>query len=185
MRRRWKKRLLGGLLVVLAIAFVGTIVSFRTLYPLRYEETIDFYAEEYGLSAALLCGVIHSESRFQPDAVSKIGARGLMQITEETFEWAKWRMGDTKTTYADLFLPEVNIRYGGFILKLLLEEFENEAAGLAAYHAGWGCVKNWLANPQHSSDGTTLSHIPYRDTAHYVPTVQKAAQIYRRFYHKT
>ncbi len=176
--------LLGSLLLLIAVAILGIRVALTTLYPLRYEAWIDQYSEENGLSPAFVYGVIHTESRFRPDAVSKIGARGLMQITEETFEWTKWRMGDTETVYDDLFDPQTNIRYGTRLLALLLDEFGGEEEALAAYHAGWGSVKRWLASSEHSADGVVLDNIPFSDTAWYVPKVLKTAGIYHRLYDK-
>lgn len=170
------------LLVIAAVA--GTRLVMTTLYPLKYEEMVDRYSEENGLSPAFVYGVIHTESRFRPDAVSAIGARGLMQITEETFEWTQWRMGDTETVYEDLFDPETNIRFGTRLLALLLSEFGGEEEALAAYHAGWGSVKRWLSDSEHSTDGVVLDNIPFTDTAWYVPKVLKTAGVYRRLYDK-
>ncbi|MEG2204752.1 MAG: lytic transglycosylase domain-containing protein, partial [Oscillospiraceae bacterium] len=127
-RRGW----LAPVLVIL-LAIGASVLAVRIAYPIRYREQVERTSAENGLDPALIFAVIRSESGFRTRAVSPIGARGLMQITEETFEWAKWRMGDKTTVYDDLFEPEVNIRYGGYILSLLLGEFVSTDTALAAY----------------------------------------------------
>lgn len=181
--RRTRRRALTALGVLTAALLAGWM-ALQWAYPLKYTDAVERYAAEYGLSPALIYGIIHTESRFRPGAVSPIGARGLMQITEETFEWARWRCGDDETTYEQLFEPETNIRYGTYIFSLLLKEFGQPEEALAAYHAGWGSVKNWLSTEEYSSDGITLLNIPFKDTAKYVPRVKHAAQVYAGVYGK-
>lgn len=164
------------------LAWFGVGLYYRSAYPAKYQDDVLRYSKEYGLDPSLTFAVIYTESRFRPAAVSSIGARGLMQITNDTFEWAKWRMKDDSTTYEDLFEPAVNIKYGTFILSLLKEEFKSDEVALAAYHAGWGNVKKWLSDLSYSSDGENIDTIPFRDTAWYVPQVQKVQKIYRRTY---
>ncbi len=181
-RRTRRVALTLGLLAVLGLS--AGWAALQWIYPLKYTEAVEKYAAQHGLSPALVYGIIHTESRFRPDAVSSIGARGLMQITEETFEWARWRCGDEDARYEQLFDPEINIRYGTYIFSLLLEEFGQPEEALAAYHAGWGSVKKWLSTEEYSSDGATLLNIPFKDTAQYVPRVKRAAQFYSRVYGK-
>lgn len=164
------------------LALVGVRALLKTFYPDDYSELVERYSAQNGLPVSLVYGVIHTESGFRPRAVSSVGARGLMQITEETFEWTKWRMRDEVTGYDDLFDPEVNIRYGTYLLSLLTAEFGGTNEALAAYHAGWGSVKKWLSLPEYSADGAQLDAIPFADTAQYVPRVLKTARIYQRLY---
>ena len=170
------------LFIVVFLTFVGLNVVSHALYPLKYEEYVDSYSQDYNVPDDLVFAVIKSESSFDPAAVSSIGAIGLMQITEDTFNWAKWRMGDTNTIYDDLFDAETNIKYGTFILSLLLAEFKTPETALAAYHAGWGSAKKWLADNNHSIDGETIYSIPFKDTAAYVPKVIKTCSIYHKLY---
>ncbi|HWP50255.1 MAG TPA: lytic transglycosylase domain-containing protein [Clostridia bacterium] len=184
LRARRTRRRTVMLLGVLAVVLLVGRLALQWAYPMKYSSAVEQYAAEYGLSPALIYGIIHTESRFRSNAVSPIGARGLMQITEETFEWARWRCGDNETTYDQLFEPETNIRYGTYIFSLLLKEFGQPEEALAAYHAGWGSVKNWLSTEEYSSDGVTLLNIPFKDTAQYVPRVKRTAKIYARAYGK-
>ncbi|MEG2174263.1 MAG: lytic transglycosylase domain-containing protein [Oscillospiraceae bacterium] len=171
-----------GLVVLLLVLALRVCVGI--VYPVRYEALIERYSRQNGVPTALVYGVIRTESGFRADAVSPIGARGLMQITKDTFEWAKWRMGDERSVYEDLFDAETNIRYGTYILRLLIDEFEQTDTALAAYHAGWGSVKGWLSKAEHSSDGKTLISIPFANTARYVPRVLHAEAVYHTLYKK-
>ncbi|HZJ77382.1 MAG TPA: lytic transglycosylase domain-containing protein [Clostridia bacterium] len=136
---------------------------------------------EYDLEKEFLYAVIKTESSFKTDALSSAGAQGLMQITPETFEWLQMKMGGEHLVL-DCNDADLNVKYGAYFLKLLLDEFENKNTALAAYHAGRGRVNEWLDNPDFSTDGVTLDSIPYRDTEYYVKKVNKAENIYRNLY---
>lgn len=171
------------LLIFTAVFFTGRGIL-RTLYPLDYIETVDQYAEEYSVPRVLLFAVIHTESGFQPDAVSSAGAMGLMQITPETFHWLQTKTGETLPDEA-LFVPETAIRYGALFYSLLLTEFDNDwFTAVAAYHAGRGQVNIWLSNPEYSADGKTLDTIPSKDTNHYVHKVLQTVEVYYNLYEK-
>lgn len=148
-------------------------------HPLMYSELVEKYAEEYGLDKYLLYAVIKTESSFDPEAVSNVGARGLMQIMEETFDWIQFRLGEENVTvYDDMFDPETNIRYGGYLLSYLMNKFGNVDCAAAAYHSGIGTVSEWLADPEISKDGETLDVIPARNAAHYVDKINTALEKY-------
>ena len=94
-------------------------------------------------------------------------------------------MKDTRDiSYDDLYDPELNIQYGTYILSLLLEEFKTQDTAVAAYHAGWGNVKNWLADPERSANGVDIDSIPIADTDAYVKKVGRTKQIYDKLYGK-
>lgn len=155
----------------------------RTAYPLRYTDLVEAYAGEYGVEPSLVYAVIRTESGFDPEAVSSAGARGLMQLTEDTLDWAVSKSPDKEElTVEDLFRPEVNIRYGVYVLKLLGEQWKVKETVLAAYNAGQGNVRKWLADERYSTDGETLSAIPFGETKAYVEKVLKAQEMYRELY---
>ncbi len=175
--------LLGALAVILVVASVwGYRFYMERMYPIQYQEWVEQYSQEYGVPKSLVYSVIRSESSFRPDAESSVGARGLMQITEQTFQWAQMRHNLTEETFDDLFDPQINIRYGTYILSLLLEEFGSVQNALCAYHAGWGVTQEWLADPEITPDGTTITNIPYGDTRAYVRKVLDTQEIYRELY---
>lgn len=170
------------LLVLFLLFSLVAYVSAKRMFPMKYQETVQQVSKETGISESLLYAVIHTESGFRPEAESHLGARGLMQLTEDTYDWVKFRKKQTTGEYTDLFIPEVNIQYGAWLLELLTQEFVTETAVLSAYHAGWGNVKKWLGNTEYSSDGKNITKIPFRDTAHYVHKVQRAQRIYQLLY---
>ena len=176
-----------SLLVVLALTLsllrLGYQRYMRSAYPAEYNEYIFQYSQEYGFEPSLIYALIYTESGFNPDAVSSADAIGLMQITEDTFEWAQNRANVGEAIPAnELFDPETNIHYGVYILSLLREEFSDEPTMLAAYNAGIGNVRRWLADSHYSEDGSTLIDIPFKETKDYVEKIPKAQKMYKALY---
>lgn len=162
--------------------YSGSRHFYRQSYPLGYSETVMQYAAEYALPPAFVFAVIKTESGFDPNAVSEVDARGLMQVAETTFEWIRGKLGDGDAVFSDMFIPEKNIRYGVFLLQYLYEEFGSFELAAAAYHAGRGAVNGWLQDETLSSDGETLERIPSSVTAHYVNKVMRAYEKYGELY---
>lgn len=189
-KRRHAKRLLIelGLLALAALAAVGAVRYgfdryYENAYPLKYTSLVDAACEEKNLDRALVYAIIRTESGFNPDAQSNVGARGLMQMMPDAYDWVHMRMGrESELDYEQLYDPAVNVEYGTEMLRLLFDEFETQTNVLCAYHAGWGSVKKWLADSAYAPNGKTVSNIPFEDTAHYVSKVNRAAEVYRRLY---
>lgn len=177
--------------VALAVTAVLTATHFykktennleKSAYPLEYTDLVNKAAKEYNLQPALIYGVIHTESRFDPQAGSSVGALGLMQIMPETFDWLQEKRGEAgKYTTEDLYTPSVNIDYGSYLLRYFLDYYGNEKCAVAAYNAGFE-VSNWLEDPNCSPDGMTLDVIPYPETSEYVVKVENAKQKYIELY---
>ena len=169
-----------GVLVALGVVKlfdVGDVIQELTL-PLRHEDVIRQQANEKGVDAALIAAVIYSESKFS-DATSSAGARGLMQITPETAEEVKRHSGGIKFTLEDLSDPEINIRYGTYVLRELLDRFGGDrVAALAAYNAGPANAEQW------GGSDLTLDDIPFPETRAYVEEVLDKRQAYRDKYPK-
>jgi soluble lytic murein transglycosylase len=172
---------LGGLLVlVLALAGFGAWVLEteptwyeRIRYPLRYEEYVVGHAENYRLEPQLLAAVIYQESKFDPDARSSSGAVGLMQLLPETGQGIADRTGGDAWRPEDLLEPELNIRYGAWYLRHLLDKYGDEALALAAYNAGQANVDEWRARGV---------EIQFPETRHYVERVRELKQVYADAY---
>lgn len=174
-------------LLALVLLLAGGITAWNALSqidalranPSEYTPMIIETAKEYDLDPDLVLAVVETESSFVPDVVSSVGARGLMQITEPTFDWLAGRLGEEgKYRHEDLADPALGVRYGCVLLRYLMDDFDGETATvLAAYHAGINITHQWLENPAYSSDGRTLDTIPYEDTAYYV---DKVLRIYQR-----
>src|SRR3954468_4835945 len=147
--------------------------------PLRHEDIIRQQASAKRLDPALVASVIYAESHFV-DQTSHAGARGLMQITPGTAHAIARSTGGTAFTEADLATPQVNIAYGTWYLRHLLDHYDgDEVAALAAYNAGIGNVDRWRA-----SAGGSLSpdEIPFAETRAYVTRVLDAQRDYRTKY---
>jgi soluble lytic murein transglycosylase len=144
--------------------------------PLQHEDVIRQQAAEKGVDAALLAAVIYSESKFD-DATSSAGARGLMQITPEAAKEIERLSGGTTFKLDDLSDPEINIRYGTFLLRELLDRYEgDEAAALAAYNAGPGNADKW------GGAHLNVGDIPFPETRAYVEEVLDKQAAYRDKY---
>jgi soluble lytic murein transglycosylase len=165
--------------VAVALVAVNRFAGWR--YPRDYAAPVEQYAAQYDLPQALLYALIRTESGFDARAVSAADARGLTQITPETFAWLQTKSGETLPLEA-LFDADVSVRYGAFFLRLLLDEFGDTATALAAYHAGRGQVNRWLRDPAISPDGRRLAHIPFADPENYVRKVTKAEERYGALY---
>lgn len=173
-------------LVVLAALAVGGFFGYNRwleyTHPIKYENYVEKYSRENGLDKYLVYAVIKTESGFDPAAVSNVGARGLMQIMEDTFDWVSYKLSDDDARYLDMYDPEINIRYGCWLLGYLYDEFGDVETTMAAYHAGRGQVNEWLDDRDISSDGVHLDVIPISDTEHYVGKIVKAMETYKKLY---
>ena len=173
-------------LIVAIIAHFGMkayrFIEKEYLYPTKYSEYIENFAEQNTLEKSLVYAVVKCESGFDSGAVSDIGAKGLMQLTDDTYEWVLSKTTKAKPLENDLFVPEKNIQAGCALLRLHLDEFSDESTAIAAYHAGRSKVKEWLQDKNYSSDGITLDKIPYSDTASYVTKVITTKQKYQEIY---
>ena len=175
-----------SLLLILSVVLIIIIVNavklgVQTVYPRQYVKLVEENAEQFEIDESLLYALIKSESGFDKNAVSSVGAKGLTQITPDTFSWLQTKTGEKYEEDA-LFDPEISVYYGSYFLDMLLEEFGDTETALAAYHAGRGKVNEWLADPRISPDGVVLENIPYKDTAGYVKRVIKNTEKYKKIY---
>ena len=166
---------------VLTVIFFGSLSILRILYPTDYVNFVEFYAEENNLSESFVYAVIECESGYDERAVSYADARGLMQLTPETFQWLQSKKGE-KLSEEMLFDAQTNIRYGCYFYGILFDTYGDEATAIAAYHAGMGNVSRWLKDERYSHDGKTLYDIPFKNTKKYVNKVIKTKNIYSKLY---
>ncbi len=167
--------------LVLTVIFIGTLSILKILYPIKYGNFVEFYASENNLSESFVYAVIECESGYDEKAVSYADARGLMQLTPDTFKWLQRKRGE-KLGEEMLFDAQTNIKYGCYFYGILFEIYGNERTALAAYHAGMGNVKKWLKDERYSRDGKILYDIPFEKTKKYVNKVIKTRNIYSKLY---
>ena len=175
------------LCLLLLIATVAVVFRERVeklAYPQKYAEYVEYYAGKYDIDPFILYAVIRTESNFDPDARSNVDARGLMQITEETFDWIKSKIAPSEAlTFEDLYDPETNIRFGSYFMSYSLLRYQSDLpTAAAAYHSGWGTVDALLADGAYSVDGKTLDHYPYPQMRQYVHKITTSYQRYKELY---
>jgi soluble lytic murein transglycosylase len=186
-RRRVVALLAAAVLGATLAAFVtgvgpfGEVVREITL-PLRHDDIIRQQAADKDLDPALIAAVIYEESRFR-DQTSHAGARGLMQLTPDTADFIARRSGGVRFTQADLATPQINIAYGAWFLRYLIDHYEgNETLAIAAYNAGQTNVDGWVTRAGGPEAFDTARHIPFPETRAYVSNVQERRGEYREHY---
>lgn len=153
-------------------------------YPTKYEEYVLKYSKQYGVEPEFVYAVIKTESSFNENAVSEVGARGLMQLMEDAYSWVKFRINDDdEYDFDKMFDPETNIHYGTYYLSYLLEKYNGSIElSAAAYHCGMGTVDAWLENGTVSYENFDVDDIPDENdqTSHYVKKINKAYNAYKK-----
>jgi soluble lytic murein transglycosylase len=173
---------IGGLIAAVVAPRVDKAVQ-EVVLPLRHEDIIRQQAADKGLDPALIAGVIYTESRFR-DQTSHAGAKGLMQLLPSTAHDIARKSGGTAFIEGDLANPQVNISYGSFYLRYLLQRYGgNEVLAIAAYNAREGRVDQWIFDARHKGEAFDRArHIPFPETRHYVQQVLDVRTRYREEY---
>lgn len=182
MRRVLKWSIALAALAAAAAVLMLSPLGQRLLYPLRYQPLIVENAAQNELDPALVAAVILCESHYDAEALSKAGAVGLMQLMPATALWLCERESLEPSMAQELTDPEVNIRLGCAMLRRMIAQYRDVDTALAAYNAGPGHVDEWLADARYSSDGQTLTEIPYTQTRAYVRKVRAAYEKYETLY---
>jgi soluble lytic murein transglycosylase len=174
-----------GALAVLILAVIalesGAGVS-RTRLPLTNADVIRAQAAQKRLDPSLIAAVIYVESKFDP-RTSPTGAKGLMQIEPETAVYIAGLSGGVRFTVSDLATPSVNVAYGSYYLRYLLDHYGGDVMlALAAYNAGLTNVDRWVAHAREQGTALTASAIPFPETREYVRRVLRAQRDYRAAY---
>lgn len=188
MARSSRKRGPGVLIAVVVIAVAGlafaAFLRQRTMpRPIEYASVIEEYSSEYELDPYMVAAVINTESGFNPDAVSRVGAIGLMQIMPDTGDWIAGKLGLDSYSSDALYDPGTNIRFGCWYLHFLHERFHGDATLVAAaYNAGHGRVDDWLNDEAVADAEGNLVRIPYEETSDYVEKIRNTTNEYRKTY---
>ena len=173
--------LLGAICAALVSGLGEQAVREITL-PLKHDDIIRQQASDKGLDAALIAAVIYEESRFR-DQTSRAGARGLMQITPDTADFIANHSGGYRFKQSDLATPQINISYGSYYLRYLIDHYGgSETLAVAAYNAGLGNVDRWVARAGGASAFRSAEHIPFPETRAYVENVLERRGEYRDNY---
>jgi soluble lytic murein transglycosylase len=152
--------------------------------PLRHEDIIRQQARKKNLDPALIAAMIYQESKFQ-DRTSSAGAKGLMQILPGTAQFIARKSGGTAFELRDLGTPQINIAYGSWYLRYLINRYGgNETLAVAAYNAGESNVDRWVTRAGGDKSFDPSVDIPFPETRHYVASVSEHRKLYRDKYSK-
>ena len=169
------------LLVGVVVAALNTAARNDNL-PLQDASIIREQASAKHLDPALVAAVIYAESKFEPRE-SSAGAQGLMQILPATAYYLAHLSGGSRFTASDLARPEINVAYGSYYLRYLMDHYEgDEMLAVAAYNGGLANVDRWVAHAQQAGGHLTIAEIPFPETREYVRRVISAQREYRAQY---
>ena len=158
-------------IVIAVFAFVTVpAVTLCIMFPNKYTGELSAAADEFGLDRTLVKSVVWAESRFDKNATSNKGAKGLMQMMPETFDMCAKALG-IDNSEADIYDVDCSLRCGCYYLSLLIDKFDgNVTAALMAYNAG-------EANAQKFLDGVKV----FPETQNYLKNIEKAKRVYGLF----
>lgn len=157
----------------------------KMIYPQKYAELVNQYAEENDLDPLLVFAIIKAESNFDEDVISNSGAVGLMQLMESTAQEMADDLAIEIPTKEALFDPELNIQIGTYYFAYLLGIYEgNIYLSLTAYNAGIGNVNTWIEEGTIREDGSDIENIPYKETNNYVRKIVRDYRIYQDLYER-
>ena len=173
--------ILGITIILLFVIIQNKNNILKKIYPIKYNEYVEKYANKYNVDKYLIYATIKAESNFKKDAESKKGAKGLMQLMLST---AKEISVETEVEVGEnnILNPDININIGTYYLSKMIYKYGNFELALAAYNAGSGNVDKWILNGVLKSDGSNIENIPFKETNNYVRKILKDYKIYTDLY---
>jgi soluble lytic murein transglycosylase len=151
-------------------------------YPRPYSATVEAAAAEFDVDPLLIWAVMREESRYDPEALSYVGARGLMQVMPSSQAWIVEQLAEDISP-GDAFTPEASIRMGAWFLDFLLDYFDGDLElAIAAYNGGAGSVDSWQADPLVSNRDDLLRWIGFGETREYLERVSSSYRVYQELY---
>ena len=154
---------------------------YNRFYPLKYVGLVELAAERWDIPQSVIYGVIHTESGFDENALSHANAIGLMQMTDDTYDWIYFLRREECPPHDTMGIPAYNIDAGAFLLSWLYKQYGRWDTVYAAHNAGYARVNKWLDDPEISENGV-LVNIPINETEQYVKRCTEAEEIYRTVY---
>ena len=187
-----KRLIIIAILLIIVFVLLGPLKIqdkiLKIIYPLKYDNFIELYSEEYNIDKYLVYALIKAESNFNCEAISSKNARGLMQLMPNTAKDIL-KVNNIELTDEELeeklLKPEFNINLGTRYLSILFEKYNNTELALTAYNAGSGNVDNWLKQGILNADGSNIENVPYKETNNYVRKILRDYEIYKNLYKNT
>lgn len=188
-RKKQKSKVILPLVVILTLLatavywFINSDIFRDRFYPKKFSAFVTEFSEKYGVDEDFVYAVIRTESGFDEGAVSDVGARGLMQMMQDTFDWVQYRLDEQRQiSYDDMFSPQYSIEYGTYMLSYLYEKYESYELVAAAYHSGAGRVDGWIADGVIDPKNVDVDSIPSDITRHYIRKIMNAYKAYKNLY---
>ncbi|MEG1581959.1 MAG: lytic transglycosylase domain-containing protein [Clostridia bacterium] len=166
------KKILNYLLVFISFVVVMYFSMIVFLYPKTHSSIVSTYASNYNIDKNLVYAIIYAESKFDEFAVSRTNARGLMQLSEQTFLWIASQVNEVQD-FDRAFDVETNIKYGCYYLSYLKDKYDNNSFIICAYNAGETVVSSWMSDRKFDKN-----KIEYKETEMYYERVMYAKKIY-------
>ncbi len=178
--------IVASLLIVFSLIFFNYNNIRKCIYVRNYSEYVEKYAKEENIDPLLCYAIIKAESNFNPNAVSKSGARGLMQLMDDTAKDVAENAIIEYTNNDSLFEPEKNIQLGIKYYAQLKSIYKSDIISLAAYNAGIGNVKKWIDEGiiDLNNEEASIDNIPFEETKNYVKKILKDYKYYQELYSK-
>ena len=172
-------------ILIIALIILISLTALRGIFPSKHNDLIQRYCSKYDVDPYLVLSLIKAESNFKTDAVSSADAKGLMQLTQETFEHCMKSLGKSFSS-EDILNPDTNINAGVWYLGTLLKKYDgNTQNAVSAYNAGATNVDKWLSDTTYSPNGKTLDKIPFGETARHVKKIDRYYKVYKFLYPDT
>ncbi|WP_245590377.1 lytic transglycosylase domain-containing protein [Aneurinibacillus terranovensis] len=182
MKRFTRKRLFFIVLLVIFLLLDSRVI-WKAMYPVYFKQQIFSSASRYHVDPYLVMAIIQIESKFDQRRVSRKGAVGLMQLMPSTAKWVIKQANFSSMAEEYLDEPDTNISIGTWYISYLYDMFDrNSYAVIAAYNAGPGNVKRWIAQGVWDGRGDTISNIPFGETRHYIQRVEYYKERYSKIY---
>ena len=178
-----KKTMIWLFIIGILCVIIRYVIVPGFVFPTKYKEQVMASANRHNVDPLLIFSIIKAESKFNSDALSRRGAKGLMQIMDKTGQWAASELGMPEFTPDQLFDPTTNIEMGCWYVARLMKQYEGDIPTLlAAYNAGTGNVYKWRNNKDYSLDGMTIDYIPFGETRRYIEKVGQNLKCYQYLY---
>ena len=174
-----------GIILLITIIKVFNIkqIILQKIYPKKYSEYVEKYAQEFNVDPLLIFSMIKAESNFKEKAKSSSGAKGLMQLMEATANEIADKIDEPLVEEESLLEPEKNIMIGTKYYSELLKNFDgNMLLAITAYNAGMGNVNQWIRDGIIKADVSDIENIPYKETNMYVRKIINNYRMYQTIY---
>lgn len=168
------------ILTLVAISY-GVIAYQTSRTQINYQDQINEYSNKYNVDPLLTASIVKVESDFDNDAQSHQGAKGLMQLLDETAKHSAEVIGEDY--YPDKLNDiDYNLKLGVGYYNYLYNYYNNKELALAAYNGGVGNVDKWIDQGILDKENPDISKIPFDETRQYVTKVMANYEVYKTFY---